>query len=152
MSRTGTKTLLHYVLHQFNYDNVLCLVSKNFHINSVSIREDTVQRKSPTVTVEYAYTTNWILCVMSTEYDQYTYENKKNGIVTYQIMNPYVELSFHMDIYEVTSLDCNGTFSAGPSTGLIAKIWHELKNTNVSGKIQILMKYQPELENWINKI
>jgi hypothetical protein len=151
MSRTRTKTLLHYVLHKFNYNNLLCLVNRNFHINSVDTEHKIVRRKSKTIKIEYCYIIDWILSIKIREYDQFMYENKKHGIVSYQIMDPWVELHFSMNNSENITIYYRGMFIAQPTQGIFIKVWHELEQADVSGKIQILMRYQPELMDWIRK-
>ena len=160
MARTGTRILLHYVLHQFNRVNPLSLVNRSFHVTSVGMLNNRVWWPGD-LTVTYVYRDDWLLYVArkavifrSKNQDAFVYESGDVNCVSYQTKNPYTELNFYMTerLYSHSiSLYYEGASSMLYNTTL-EPLWHELKNTDISGKIKLLMKHKVELKALVLKV
>jgi hypothetical protein len=154
MARTGTKTLLYYVLHQFNRVNPLSLVNRSFHVTGVGMLANRVWWPGD-LTVTYVYREEWLLYVAkhavifrSKNQDAFAYESGDVNCVSYQTRNPYIELNFYMTerlySHSISLYYESASFHIVSTT--LEPLWYELKKTDISGKIKLLMKHQTELK------
>jgi len=145
MSRTGVRTLLPYVLHQFNRVNKLSLVNRSFHVTYVSIENDRATWLTKNGMLTYMYQDIWGV-QLSERNNGFAYDS--TGRVTYLTMVPHMAISFLMyDCTYLTVFANNIPRIRALKDRFLKSIWDELANTDISGKLKLLIKYQVELKS-----
>ena len=149
MSRTGTRILLHYVLHQFNRVNPLSLVNRSFHVTCVSIENVRATWLTKDGMLTYTYESNWTVQI-SEHNNGFAYDNYR---VTYVVMVPHIEISFFADDCQIIGIYCNNIPRIRSlKDPFLIGIWNELNNTDISGKLQVLLSWKDYLKSCMLKI
>jgi hypothetical protein len=146
MSRTGTRTLLHYVLHKFNRVNPLSLVNKSFHVTYISIEDTRVTWLTKDGMLTYTYESNWKVQI-SEHNNGFAYNLNR---ATYVVMVPHMEIGFFADDRRIIGVYYNNIprIRALKDPFLIT-IWNELNNRDISGKLQVLSSWKDYLKSCI---